>query len=523
MRGFLSFIRRQRERVWDVGLIGVTLAVATLAVFEIDVFTTEGGVSRRRETIELDELLVLTLLFMGGVLFYVWRRAAEFSRESRRRAEAEREVMTLALQDPLTGLPNRRRFDEALREALNEMPTAPEAHAVFMLDLNGFKQINDVHGHPVGDQTLIHVGARLLRAVRDGDLVVRLGGDEFAVIARNVAGAEGAATIGLRILESLTSPVVIGSDRHAVGAAIGVALAPHDGMTGEDLVRKADIALYRAKAEKGSTLRFFEPAMDARLLERDRLRQALLDALEHDRFAIRFKPRIGRAGEVVAFEAEPVWPGAPDGELDLDRMTPVAEEAGVIADLSRLLLRRACLPTGDWPRSVRLSFPLPAPLLASPAFGLTILSVLHETGLSPMRLELEIDEGALTRDADVAMIMLKPLRRAGIRMIASRFGTGYSNLQSFRRLKLDGVKIDRSFVGAMETDRGAAVMVRALIGVGQGLDLDVIADGVASARQSAELNAQGCGLAQGGLYGEALSAKEALALVLNHPPRRRAG
>lgn len=516
-----SALLRRRGQIQDIGLILLSLAIAGLFVFEIDVFRAEGSLTPHQELIELDEVLILTSLLMAAVLFYVWRRAADFARETRRRAAAEKEVLTLALQDPLTGLPNRRQFDDELRQALEALPTAPEAHAVFMLDLNGFKQINDIHGHPTGDQTLIHVGARLLRAVRDGDLVARLGGDEFAVIARNVAGAEGATTIGLRILESLAPPVVIGPNRHAVGAAIGVALTPHDGDTAEDLIRKADVALYRAKAERASTLRFFEVAMDARLLERDALRQALLDDLEADRFEVRFQPRVSQTGEVVAFEAQPQWPRDGYAPLPPERFLSIAEEAAALSPLSRALFQKACAQTGNWPRSVRLSFPLPAALLSSPAFGLTILSLLSKTGLSPSRLDLEIDEGALTRDADGAMAMLAPLRGAGVRLIASRFGTGYSNLQNFRRLKLDGVKIDSSFISAMGSDRGAAVMVRALIGVGQGLDLDVIADGVVSPLQSAALAAEGCDLAQGKLYGDALTATEALTLVLQHPARRR--
>lgn len=504
---------RHKVKIFDAGFLIVALCVAALFAFEVDVFATEGRLTKRQETIELNELMALTTLLMGGVLFYTWRRAREHTRENARRMEAEKEVMSLAFQDPLTGLPNRRRFDEALKAALNTVPAAPEAHAIFLLDLNGFKKINDVHGHPVGDQVLIHVGARLLRAVREGDLVARLGGDEFVVLARNVAGAEGASTVALRIIECITPPVVVDGVRHAVGTAIGVALSPHDGAGAEELLRKADVALYRAKVERASTVRFFEPEMDARLQERDSLEQALRQAVEADALLVRFRPT-GRIGEpqITGFEALARWPHPAQGELPPERFLPVAQDAGLLPVLTEQLLVKACAAV-SWPRSVRLSFTLPGGLLTDPAFGLRILSALGRTGLSPNRLDLEIDEGALIREAEAAQALLNPLRSAGVSIVASHFGTGYSDLQNLHRLKLDRIKIDRTFVEAMTYDRKAAVMVKALIGIGQGLDLGVIADGVGTEAQKAALAAQGCDQAQGAMYGDAVDQAEASALV----------
>jgi diguanylate cyclase (GGDEF)-like protein len=487
--------------------------VAALFAFQVDVFANDTKVTRRQETIELDEMLVLTTLTMAGLLFYAWRRAAEHKRENRLRIAAEREVLSLAMQDPLTGLPNRRQFDEALKAGLTMIPAAPEAHAVLLLDLNGFKKINDIHGHPVGDQVLVHVGARLLRAVRDGDLVARLGGDEFAVLARNVAGAEGATSVALRIIESLSSPITVGGVRHSVGTAIGVALSPHDGQVAEELLRKADVALYRAKAERKSAVRFFETAMDARLQERDELERALRDGVEQDAFVLRFQPTGVNGTRVAGFEALPRWLHPTLGELKPDRFQPIAEEAGLLSALTERLLRAACAAAATWPATVRLSFNLPGALLVEPVFGLRIVAALADTGLAPNRLALEIDEGALIREAEAAQALLTPLRSAGVAIIADHFGTGYSDLQNLHRLKLDGVKIDRSFVAAMTHDRKAAVMVRALIGIGQGLDLDVTADGVDSHAQRAALAAEGCDQGQGPLYGGPLDMAAALALV----------
>lgn len=510
-----NWMVRNRTKIFDLGFIFVLIAAACVVVFEIDIFGGELRISRAKLDLELNELMGLVAVVTACSLFYTWRRAREHVRENRRRLEAEREVMNLALQDSLTGLPNRRQFDEAFRRALATVPTAPEAHAVLMLDLNGFKKVNDVHGHPVGDQVLIHVGARLLRAVRDGDLVARLGGDEFVILARNVAGAEGAASIALRVIECLAEPVQTGGLRHAIGTAIGIALSPQDGETAEDLLRKADVALYRAKAERRSALRFFEAEMDARLKERADLERALRQDWSGPSFVLKYQPVVGIQGaQVGGFEAVPLWRHAELGQIGSDRFTPVAEEAGLLTDLTDRLFREACLSAAAWPADVRLSFSLPGALLSDPTFGLRLLASLAATGLSPTRLDLEVDEGALIRDLDAAEALLGPLRQAGVAIVAAHFGTGYSDLRNLQKLKLDRIKIDRSFIAAMTRDRKAAVMVKALIGIGQGLDLAVTAEGVSTSEQRAALAAQGCGQAQGTVFGQALDAADALALVM---------
>ncbi|RDJ19795.1 EAL domain-containing protein [Bosea caraganae] len=503
---------RNRVKILDAGFLLVLLSVASLLAFEIDIFQSADLVSPQEKTIELDEVFVLSTLVMCGMLFYTWRRARQHKRENIERLAAEAEVMNLALQDPLTGLPNRRQFDGALRAALRTVPTAPEAHAIFMLDLNGFKKVNDIHGHPIGDQVLIHVGARLLRAARASDLVARLGGDEFAILASNIAGAEGATSIALRVIESLSAPIVVDGIRHQVGAAIGVAISPQDGITAEELMRKSDVALYRAKAERKSAVRFYEERMDISLHERDELERALLSGLERGEFVLKFQPSRAADDRIVGFEALPRWRHPRHGEIEPERFLPVAEELGVLAELSEGLLRDACKAASTWPRDVRLSFNLPRALLGDASFGLRILATLAESGVTPHRLDLEIDEGALIRDTEAAQALLGPLRSAGVSIVADNFGTGYSDLQNLNRLKLDGIKIDRSFIAAMTHDRQAAVIVKALIGIGQGLDLVVAADGVENAAQRAVLAAQGCFNGQGELHGDGLDADAAMAL-----------
>ncbi|HZL30075.1 MAG TPA: diguanylate cyclase [Pseudolabrys sp.] len=400
---------KHRTKIFDLGFILVLLGAATLFMFEVDVFQNEGSLSPKQETIELDELLVLTTLTMFAALAYTWRRAREHKRENARRIAAEKEILVLALQDPLTSLPNRRQFDEALRAALQKVPAAPEAHAIFMLDLNGFKKTNDVHGHPVGDEVLIHVGSRLLSAVRDGDLVARLGGDEFAVLARNVAGPEAATTIARRMIDGLTSPISAGGVRHTIGTAIGIALSPQDGETVEEILRKADVALYRAKSERVSSLRFFEPEMDSHLREREILETALRQAVAENAIVLRFKPVVdGRTGKVTAFEALPQWVHPDLGEVASDRFMPVAEDIGLVSALTEQLMRKACATAANWPSNIRLSFNVTAAQLKVPTFGVHLLAILGASGLAPIRLDLEIDEGILIRHTEATQVILEP-------------------------------------------------------------------------------------------------------------------
>ena len=511
---FIHAMTTHRTKIFDLGFIFILLGAATLFAFEVDVFRNEGGISQKQETIELDELLVLTTLLMLAVLIYTWRRAREHKQENARRIAAEKEILVLALQDPLTSLPNRRQFDEALRVALQKVPSAPEAHAVLILDLNGFKKINDVHGHPVGDEVLVHVGSRLLSAVREGDMVARLGGDEFAVLARNIAGPEATTNIARRIIEGLTAPIFAGRARHVVGTAIGIALSPQDGETVEQLLRKADVALYRAKSERVSCLRFFEPEMDSQLRERDILETALRQAVADDAIDLRFKPTIdGRTGKVTAFEAQPQWVHSDLGEVAPDRFMSILEDAGLVPVLTGQLLRKACAAALSWPSDIRLSFNVTAAQLKAPAFGMQFLAILGASGLAPVRVDLEIDEGILIRDTEVTQTILDPLRAAGISVVANHFGTGYSDLQNLHRLRLDRIKIAPAFVGAMIHDRQAATMVKAFVSIGNGMDIPVSADGVTDEAQLVALAELGCNEIQGLKYGAPIDAAATIILL----------
>src|SRR5580698_9290071 len=257
-----SFMIRHRASLKDISILIAVFLSGLYWIFEYDIFKNSDGVSVHEHTIELDEALLLGGIMTLGLLVFSIRRYVEQRRETRRRVAAEQHVRMLAFQDALTGLANRRQFDDALKAACAAPPREGAVHALILLDLNGFKQVNDVYGHVVGDEVLTIIAQRLLGAMRDSDLVARLGGDEFAILALHLVGSEAATNIALRVIEALKQPIAAGSTKHQIGSGFGISLIPTDAVTPEQALRKADLALYRAKEERRSAVRFFENDMD---------------------------------------------------------------------------------------------------------------------------------------------------------------------------------------------------------------------------------------------------------------------
>jgi diguanylate cyclase (GGDEF)-like protein len=510
-------IRRHRHILQDSLLLLAFMAIVTSIAYEFDIFSSAPSAPSQEYVIELDEALALATLFCVGLLVLSWRLLLSQRREVERRIEAEQAARELAHQDSLTGLPNRRQFEQELKAATAAPPRIDGAHAVLRLDLNDFKRVNDVYGHGTGDEVLINVAMRLQRAVREGDLVARVGGDEFAILARQLAGAEEATSIALRVIKELDQPIAIGSIQHQIGVGVGIALIPQDDQTDAEIMRKADIALYRAKAERGSASRFFEAAMDARIRERDLVERELRAAISDGAVQPFYQPLIDlRTKQVVGFEALARWTHPTLGDIPPVRFIPIAESCGLIDKLTDQLLRQAARAACQWPEDVTLSFNISPSQLKDHTLGLRVLSILGESGLSPRRLEIEITESALVQDMESAQQVLGALRDAGVRIALDDFGTGYSSLYHLRNLKIDKIKIDRIFVDNMAREPEAAALVRALLGFGHGLGLTVTAEGVEQPEQATILMEQGCEQGQGYLYGRAMSATDATNFIAVH-------
>ena len=513
---------RHRTSLKDLSMLVAALLVGLYLIFEFDIFKNSDGVSVHQKTIELDEALLLGGIMAIGLLLFSIRRYVEQKKETTRRLAAEQHVRTLVFQDALTGIANRRQFDDALKAAVAAPPREGAVHAVILLDLNGFKQVNDVYGHTVGDQVLTIVAQRLLGAMRDGDLAARLGGDEFGILALHLVGSEAATNIALRLIDALKEPVSAGSAKHQIGAGIGIALIPSDATTPAQALRKADLALYRAKEERRSTVRFFEEDMDRRVQERQWLVQELRIAVAHGDIRPYFQSSVElKTKKIIGFEARPRWIHSTFGEITPDRFIPIAEESGLIHDLADQILRQACTIAAQWPNDIVLSIDVLSSQLKDKLLKTRIIDILHETGLPPERLEIEITESTLVRNLDEAREILGGLREVGVKITLDNFGTGYSSLYHLRSFKMDKIKIDSSFIHGMLFEQEDAGIVRALVGLAHGLGIKIAAEGIQDSAQQASLIGTGCEQGQGNLYSEPISAERTLLAIedtVSHRP-----
>jgi diguanylate cyclase (GGDEF)-like protein len=509
------FLMRNKVTLQDLTLLAVTGLVTAYVLLQVDVFVKPGAIPLDN-TIEPDELPILGMALSLALLVIAWRRLRLQKRETAARLEAQAKLSQMAFQDALTGLPNRRGLLDHLSVTVSSPPAAGNVHALIMLDLNGFKRINDVFGHGAGDQTLIVVGQRLLAAVRDGDMVARLGGDEFAIIATQLTGGESATSLGLRILDGLSQPISTGHAVHQIGAGIGICLLPFEGATADEALRRADVALYRAKAARKPALHFFDEGMDQQVRERNTLEYEFRLALDRHDIEPYFQPLVDlNTNAILGFEALARWTHASMGPIAPERFIAIAEDTGLISQLTDQLLRAACKAACNWPGQIFLSFNISAAELRGAELAPRILAILAETGFSPRRLEIEITESALVRDMPAARDALTSLREAGVSLALDDFGTGYSSLYHLRNFKVDKIKIDRSFIHNMSTELESGEIVAALVGLARGLGLEVTAEGIENEAEEDRLIGLGCRQGQGFLFSAAVSAHDAAALCVN--------
>jgi diguanylate cyclase (GGDEF)-like protein len=463
---------------------------------------------------EMDDLIFVFFMLSVALMIYGFRRYQDLSGEIKARTAAELEARNLARHDPLTGLPNRRFFEEKLGECLGSASPAHQV-AVLMLDLDGFKTVNDTYGHAAGDKALSEFARRVSKVLRPGTFLARIGGDEFAIIKPKIDSIDDPTNLARRIAAAVAEPFVIDRVTVEFGTGIGIAIAPNDGTDSEELVRRADRALYRAKAAGRSSVCFFEPEMDARVERRMQIERELRSAIAADVIVPHYQPLVSLDGgnRIVGFEALARWESKSLGYIGPDVFIPIAEEIGLMPVVSVQLLRRACLDAKAWPSTFTLAFNISPVQLRDPTVGLRILSILAETGFSPRRLEIEITETALVENIAVAQAVIDELRAAGIRIALDDFGTGYSTLSQLLSFRLDKIKIDRSFVSRLNESNDGRVIVRAILGLATGFGLMTTAEGVEDAGQLEYLKANGCTQGQGYLFSKAVPAADVPALL----------
>ena len=504
------------DRAWAKGELYHSICLAWIGVcvwligIQLDVFAT---LQMAVLTYGLADLVMLGCIMSLVLAVAAAVRSWELRRVIAAREEAQAQAQVLARHDVLTGLANRR----VLREAIASGEGGH--HALMLVDLDRFKPVNDVHGHPAGDAVLCEVSSRLTKLAQQRGVVARLGGDEFALFLPRRDHHEVMRT-AQQIITTLSMPYDIGGMQVTIGATVGVALSPDDGTDASSLLRCADIALYRGKKEGRNTFRFFEAGMDDELKARAALEAELRDAIANGEIRPHYQPLVSlETQELLGFEILSRWYHPARGVLAPDSFIDIAEDTGLITELSYGVLREACLDAKSWPAHLRLALNISPYQLRDRALPQRLLAILTETGFSAGRFEVEITETALATDLETARIALTSLQNCGVKIALDDFGTGYSSLYHLRELRFDKIKIDRSFVQALNRDRDSTKIVDAIINLGKSLGLLTTAEGIENTDNRDWLKEQGCTFGQGFLFGAPMSATAIGEMLEDQPPR----
>ena len=416
------------------------------------------------------------------------------------RKRDELRLAHMAHHDVLTGLPNRIAFNECIAATLSLAADSGESFAMLSLDLDRFKTVNDVFGHTIGDRLLRELAGRLEQACQ-GAFLARTGGDEFHVITSCGAQPASAEALAEKLCAALDADIDIDGVPLRVGLTVGVAIFPQDAADAPTLVANADAALVRAKSERRGSIRFFEQSMDRQLREKRALQQDLRTALGRDEFALHYQPQANIDGEVNGFEALVRWHHPRYGMIAPNTFIPLAEESGIIIELGEWILRAACREAASWPRPLDIAINLSPVQFQHGDLPNLVHEVLLETGLAPARLVLEITEGVLIGEFNRGVAILRRLKHLGVRIAMDDFGTGYSSLSYLQSFPFDKIKIDKSFIANLGHSQEAATIVRAVIALGHGLDLPVVAEGVETKEQLKFLADESCDEIQGYFIG----------------------
>jgi diguanylate cyclase (GGDEF)-like protein len=436
--------------------------------------------------------------------------------------QAEAQIRHMARHDALTDLPNRLLFKEQIDEALKRVPRG-ESLAVLCLDLDRFKSVNDTLGHAAGDELLRGVANRLRETLRENDIVARFGGDEFAIVQTGGTQPTEATALARRIIDVLSAPYKINDQEVAIGVSVGIAIAPADGESAEQLLKSSDMALYRAKSDGRGVYRFFEQEMDARMQARRLLELDLRRALIQREFELLYQPLLDiEKDEITGFEALLRWHHPQRGLVSPADFIPLAEETGLIVPIGEWVLRQACCEATSWPDHVSVAVNLSPVQFKSKKLVDTVVMALAESQLPSHRLELEITEGVLLVEQESTLMTLHQLRSLGVRIAMDDFGTGYSSLSYLRSFPFDKIKIDGSFISNLSNDSSSLAIIRAVTGLSTSLGMVTTAECVETEEQFQRLRSEGCNEIQGFLISKPRPVQEIAGLIAKHCKQRAA-
>ncbi len=450
---------------------------------------------------------IAILLLLGALSYRLKQSTAALERTVLELKASEAHAHHLAFHDVLTGLPNRALFEDRLNHAIARTQ-ADERIAVMMLDLDRFKHVNDTLGHHAGDSLIRDFSIRLAKLVGARDTITRLGGDEFAILHVSVAGANSAEELCERVLATALEPYDVLGNQVFVGTSIGLVLAPDGGADRVELLRRADIALYRAKAEGRNCFRTFTPEMDETINVRRIVEEELRIALDtDDGLEVAYQPQVAAGGAIVGVEALIRWRHPVRGFIPPSQFVPVAEQTGLIVPLGEWVLRQACRAAQSWP-DLFVSVNLSPVQFRTANFAEKVIAIVRESGCDPRRVELEVTESVLLDEVSATADALRTLREAGFRIALDDFGTGYSSLGYLHRFEVDKIKIDRSFTQSLGQSSKAAAVIKAIVSLGQAMSLTVTAEGVETEMQRAFLHNAGCNEMQGYLFSKPITENQ---------------
>jgi diguanylate cyclase (GGDEF)-like protein len=444
--------------------------------------------------------------------FFGYRGIATDLTEQRR---SEVELNRLARSDSLTGLANREMMRRYVEESLGSATRRRQRCAIFLLDLDRFKMVNDTLGHPVGDTLLRLVALRLKEVIGDAGQVGRLGGDEFQAVFSHFKDEDALGELAARIIERVSQPYSIAGHVVSIGTSIGVAVSDYDDRTPDELVRDADLALYAAKGAGKGTHRFFNPNMHFEARQRQALEADLRVAIKEGQLSVHYQPSVDvRTEEVVGFEALIRWHHPKKGWVSPAQFIPLAEETGLIRQIGEWVLRTACAEAAKWPHRIKLAVNLSPAQFTDPSLPALVMNVLSTCQIPADRLELEITEGLLLQDDAMIHAIIKGLKAIGVRLALDDFGTGYSSLGYLPKVPFDKIKIDQSFVrGASLAGSRKSAVIRAVVSLARELGMETTAEGVETHDELKLMKELGCSMIQGYIYGKPMPAEDALVLV----------
>ncbi len=435
----------------------------------------------------------------------------------------ETQVARQSQVDELTGLVNRRKLTERLTATLGAFRVSQRSCALLMIDLDRFKQVNDTMGHPAGDDLLKQVAHRLSSLVGDLGEVGRLGGDEFQVLLPDMDDRGTLGELASRIVQSISQPYQINGRRAIIGASVGVAVAPYDGVEAEELTRAADMALYSAKETRGGAFCFFTSELREAASKNAVLGERLRDAVDRDQLRLAYQPLIDPVtNEVKCFEALMRWHDDNEGDISPSLFIPLAENEDLIIRMGEMALRQACRDAMAWPDTIRVAVNVSAKQFIQPGYRKTVASALHESGLAPGRLELEITESVFVGDQEAVDTIFRDLKKMGVRLALDDFGTGYSSLGYLKHGHFDKIKIDQTFVrGCTETGDINPAIITAIVALARALGMETVAEGVEAMDELDLVKLRGADLVQGYIYSPALKQEQVLDMFASGSPRFR--